>query len=72
MHVHKLEKDHVSGLQKGFDSTCAWVTDDEVMPKPHRSWRAKDYAVQRVEPSDVNELLHGDTIALGDRTLEVK
>ena len=70
IHVHEQEKSFVTS-NIGFDMTCAWVTDDEVMPKPSKDWKGKKYEVKRISPDDISPLQNGDVFHLGNRKLEV-
>ncbi len=70
-YIHDAELKAVLRQSSSLD-TCAWITDDEVLPKPRVGWSAKDYLVRGCANDQIKGLRGGEKIDLGDRSFEVK
>ena len=48
--------------------TAAWITSDEILPKPNSEWKAQNYSVQPIGSDVLKDLKDGDVIKLGNNT----
>ena len=52
--------------------TAAWITPDEVLPKPKPGWKAQDYSVQPINNRKLKAFREGHRFNLGgDTTIDV-
>ena len=67
IYVHHEEIDAMKFGSKY--QTAAWITSDEILPKPNPGWKAQDYSVQPIGSDVLKDLKDGDVIKLGNNTL---
>ena len=62
-----MHQKEIEIMRKGSKyQTAAWITPEEVMPKPNPGWRAQDYDVKPIcNETLVKQLIDGDTLKLG-------
>ena len=68
IHVHKAEAPVLLDSNNKF-KTAAWITDNEVAPKPYRGWNPRSYHVPPV--TQVKEIDEGFSFDLGNFKLDV-
>ncbi len=69
MYIHPSEAEYVRSAD--LCATAAWVTPDEVMPKPEIDWSSNNFYKGSMG-TKLKEVTEGMVFDLGNRKFEVK